>query len=164
MTEKATFAAGCFWHVEEAFRHVKGVVGTRVGYTGGTVENPTYNDVCTGETGHAETVEIQYEPEQISYDQLLEIFWENHNPTSLNQQGPDIGTEYRSAIFFHTPEQEKAARESKARLEKSGKYDQPIVTEIEPAGPFYPAEEYHQQYMEKQGSCSLKGPVKCGGQ
>ncbi len=148
--EKATFAAGCFWGVEEAFRRVPGVVKTRVGYTGGHTPNPTYQEVCTGETGHAEAVEVTYDPRVVSYERLLEVFWSIHDPTSLNRQGWDVGTQYRSAIFYHTREQAWAARNSKARLEASGKYKDPIVTEIVPAGPFYPAEEYHQGYYEKR--------------
>lgn len=148
--EKATFAAGCFWGVEDAFRKVKGVRSARVGYTGGTLEHPTYEDVCSDRTGHAEAVEVEYDPAQVSYEALLEVFWETHDPTTLNRQGPDVGTQYRSAIFVHTPEQETAARASKARLEQSGRYRRPIVTEITPAARFYPAEEYHQQYLEKR--------------
>ena len=147
----ATFAAGCFWHVEEAFRHVKGVLGTRVGYTGGKTKDPTYKEVCTGETDHAEAVEIQFDPKKVSYEKLLEIFWKEHNPTTINRQGLDEGTQYRSAIFFHTPQQQKAAKASKAKLQKSGKFEEPIVTEIVKAGPFYPAEKYHQRYFEKHG-------------
>ena len=147
--EKATFAAGCFWGVEEAFRRVPGVVKTRVGYTGGRVPNPTYQEVCTGETGHAEAVEVTFDPEVVSYERLLEVFWSIHDPTSLNRQGWDVGTQYRSAIFYHTQEQAEMARNSSARLEASEKYRDPIVTEILPAGPFYPAEEYHQGYYEK---------------
>ena len=149
--EKATFAAGCFWGVEEAFRRVPGVVKTRVGYTGGHTPNPTYQEVCTGETGHAEAVEVTYDPRVVSYERLLEVFWSIHDPTSLNRQGWDVGTQYRSAIFYHTQEQAQVARSSRARLEASGKYKDPIVTEIVPAGPFYPAEEYHQGYYEKRG-------------
>ena len=148
--EKATFAAGCFWGVEEAFRRVPGVVKTRVGYTGGHTPNPTYQEVCTGETGHAEAVEVIYDPRVVSYERLLEVFWSIHDPTSLNRQGWDVGTQYRSAIFYHTREQARAARSSRARLEASGRYKDPIVTEIVPAGPFYPAEEYHQGYYEKR--------------
>ena len=150
-TEKALFAAGCFWSVEEAFRHLPGVVSTRVGYTGGTTEAPTYEDVCTDATGHAEAVEVTYDPAQVSYEELLKIFWENHDPTQVNRQGPDVGTQYRSAIFPTTPEQEQIARRSKETLAASGKYDRPITTEIVSAGPFYEAEEYHQQYLEKRG-------------
>ncbi|MBI3454272.1 MAG: peptide-methionine (S)-S-oxide reductase MsrA [Candidatus Rokubacteria bacterium] len=148
--EKATFAAGCFWGVEDAFRKVTGVRSTRVGYTGGTLENPTYEDVCSDRTGHAEALEVEYDPAQVSYEALLEVFWEIHDPTTLNRQGPDVGTQYRSAIFVLTPEHEAAARASKARLEQSGRYRRPIVTEIMPAARFYPAEEYHQQYLQKR--------------
>jgi len=149
--ETATFAAGCFWGVEAAFRQVEGVVSTRVGYTGGTVANPTYEQVCSGKTGHAEAVEIEYDPSQVSYEQLLNVFWENHDPTTLNRQGPDVGAQYRSAVFFNNPEQGTAARASKDKLQQSGKYKRPIVTEITPAPEFYRAEEYHQQYFEKRG-------------
>ncbi len=151
---KATFAAGCFWGVEDAFRHVKGVTNTTVGYTGGTTKNPTYKEVCTDRTGHAEAVEVEYDPQQVSYPQLLELFWQTHDPTTLNRQGPDVGTQYRSAIFYHDAQQEAAARASKAALEKSGKFKRPIVTEINPAPEFHRAEEYHQQYLEKQGAKS----------
>ena len=147
----ATFGAGCFWGVEETFRAVPGVVDTAVGYMGGTLKNPTYRDVCTDRTGHAEVVEVKYEPAQVSYDTLLDVFWNNHDPTTLNRQGPDFGTQYRSAIFFYTPEQEAAAKASKERLAASGRFRRPIVTEITPAGPFYRAEEYHQRYLEKRG-------------
>jgi peptide-methionine (S)-S-oxide reductase len=151
---KATFAAGCFWGVEEAFRHIKGVTSTTVGYTGGTTKNPTYRDVCTGATGHAEAVEVEFDPAQVSYRELLAAFFQNHNPTTLNSQGPDFGTQYRSAIFFHDAAQEAAARESIAALEKAHAFTRPIVTQIRPAGPFYPAEEYHQQYLAKRGASS----------
>ena len=150
----ATFAAGCFWGVEATFRDVKGVTDTEVGYTGGHVENPTYKQVCTGNTGHAEAVKVEYDPDVVSYGELLEVFWNCHNPTTKNRQGPDVGTQYRSVIFYHTPEQEKAARESKKALDESDEYDRPIVTHIEPAEEFYRAEEYHQQYLEKQGGAS----------
>jgi peptide-methionine (S)-S-oxide reductase len=150
-TEKATFGAGCFWGVEETFRNLKGVVSTAVGYAGGIKENPTYEDVCTDKTGHAEVVEVDFNPNEISYDQLLEVFWFNHNPTTLNRQGPDMGTQYRSAIFYHSPEQKAAAEASKERLQKSGKFPRPIVTQVEPAGNFWRAEEYHQQYLKKRG-------------
>jgi peptide-methionine (S)-S-oxide reductase len=147
----ATFAAGCFWHVEASFRGVNGVVSTSVGYTGGTFPNPTYEDVCTGLTGHAEAVELVYDPSIVSYDELLEVFWNIHDPTTRNRQGPDVGTQYRSVIFYHTPEQEQKARASKERLRKSGKYKSEIVTEIQPATTFWRAEEYHQRYFEKHG-------------
>lgn len=155
--QTATFGAGCFWGVEEAFRHVPGVQSTTVGYSGGSYENPTYKDVCTGRTGHAEVVQLTYDPSEVSYDDLLRVFWENHNPTTLNRQGWDIGTQYRSAVFFHTPEQEAAARRSKEELERSGRFRKKIVTEITPASAFYPAEEYHQQYLAKRGmgACHL---------
>ncbi|ABF41014.1 peptide methionine sulfoxide reductase [Candidatus Koribacter versatilis Ellin345] len=149
--EKATFAAGCFWGVEETFRTTPGVVATAVGYTGGHTENPTYHDVCTDTTGHAEAVEVTYDPAKVSYDDLLKIFWENHNPTQMNRQGPDVGAQYRSAIFFYSPEQEAKARASKEALEKSGRFSKPIVTQVVPAEPFYRAEEYHQQYLLKRG-------------
>src|SRR6266850_5721387 len=135
--EKATFGAGCFWGVEAAFRQIPGVKATAVGYMGGSTKNPSYHDVCTDETGHAEVVEVTFDPSQVSYDRLLQVFWENHNPTTLNRQGPDIGEQYRSAIFFHTPEQEAAAKASKARLEGSRRYPRPIVTEITPASEFW---------------------------
>jgi len=149
--EIATFAAGCFWGVEAAFRAVEGVVSARVGYTGGLLDDPTYRDVCSGRTGHAEAVEVTYDPALVSYDQLLNVFWETHNPTTLNRQGPDIGPQYRSAIFFQNPQQEEAARASKEKLQHSGKYKRDIVTEIAPASRFWEAEEYHQRYFEKQG-------------
>jgi peptide-methionine (S)-S-oxide reductase len=151
MTQQATFGAGCFWGVESAFRQIKGVTGTAVGYMGGTLDKPTYEDVCTDQTGHAEVVQVEYDPAHVSYEALLEAFWANHNPTTLNRQGPDVGTQYRSAIFYHTPEQEAAARASKEKLQASGKFARPIVTEITPAATFYRAEEYHQQYLEKRG-------------
>jgi peptide-methionine (S)-S-oxide reductase len=151
MTEKATFAAGCFWGIEVTFRRTPGVLDTAVGYTGGHMKNPTYQDVCTGNTGHAEAVEVIYDPDQVSYKELLNIFWASHNPTTLNRQGPDIGTQYRSAIFFHNPEQEAEARASKEALQTTGMLDNDIVTEIIPATEFYKAEDYHQQYLEKRG-------------
>jgi peptide-methionine (S)-S-oxide reductase len=155
---KATFAAGCFWGVEATFRQLPGVTSTRVGYTGGATENPTYKDVCTDRTGHAEAVEVDYDPTKLPYERLLDVFWENHDPTQLNRQGPDYGTQYRSAIFFHSPEQEAAARASREELEKSGHYRKPIVTQIVPATTFYEGEDYHQQYLEKRGlaSCHIK--------
>ena len=151
---KATFGAGCFWGVEEEFRKIPGVRDTAVGYSGGTLANPTYEDVCTDRTGHAEVVEVDYDPQQVPYETLLDTFWSGHNPTQLNRQGPDVGTQYRSVIFFHTPEQEAAARASKERLEKSGRFPRPIVTQIVPAEPFWRAEEYHQRYFEKRGGGS----------
>ena len=155
---KATFAAGCFWGVEAAFRQLPGVSSTRVGYLGGNVTNPTYKDVCTDTTGHAEAVEVEYDPAKLSYDKLLEVFWENHDPTQLNRQGPDFGKQYRSAIFFRDAEQEAAAKASKEALEKSHRYSKPIVTQIVPAVTFYEAEDYHQQYLEKRGlaTCHIK--------
>ena len=149
--EQATFAAGCFWGVELAFQRVPGVKRTRVGYTGGHVDGPTYEMVCTGSTGHAEAVRVEYDPEQVSYEQLLEVFWNKHDPTQLNRQGPDIGTQYRSAIFYHNAAQKEAAEKSRDALKNSARYNRPVVTEIVPAGPFYEAEEYHQRYLEKRG-------------
>ena len=151
MHEKATFGAGCFWGVEAAFRRVDGVVETRVGYMGGTKEEPTYPEVCTGRTGHAEVVEVVYDPERVSYEDLLGVFWQIHDPTTRDRQGPDVGSQYRSVIFTHSPDQERAARASKERLERSGRLRRPVVTEIRPAGTFWPAEEYHQRFFEKQG-------------
>ncbi|WP_298271404.1 peptide-methionine (S)-S-oxide reductase MsrA [Geobacter sp.] len=152
--EKATFAAGCFWGVEAAFRRVKGVVSTRVGYTGGWKEHPTYEEVCSGTTGHAEAVEVTFDPDRVSYDGLLRLFWECHDPTQLNRQGPDVGTNYRSAIFCHTAGQELAATASREREQQSGRHSRPIVTEITAAATFWQAEEYHQQYLEKRGGGS----------
>ena len=149
--DKATFGAGCFWGVEAEFRKVPGVTTTAVGYAGGQLKNPTYKDVCGGDTGHAEVVQVEYDPSKVSYDDLLNVFWENHDPTQFNRQGPDYGAQYRSAIFFHTPEQEAAAKASKARLDASGKHKRPIVTQIVAATEFWRAEEYHQQYLEKRG-------------
>jgi peptide-methionine (S)-S-oxide reductase len=151
MMAKATFGAGCFWGVEAAFRQAKGVTDAAVGYAGGTLKDPTYKDVCSDRTGHAEVVQVEYDPAQVSYDELLNVFWENHDPTQLNRQGPDVGTQYRSVIFFHTPEQEAAAHAAKERLQSGGRYRRPVVTEILPAPEFYRAEEYHQQYLEKRG-------------
>jgi peptide-methionine (S)-S-oxide reductase len=155
---KATFAAGCFWGVEATFRQMPGVISTRVGYIGGNTANPTYKQVCTDTTGHAEAVEIDYDPAKLSYDKLLDVFWENHDPTQLNRQGPDWGKQYRSAIFFHTPEQEAAAKASKQQLENSHRFSKPVVTQIVPAVTFFEAEDYHQQYLEKKGlaSCHIK--------
>ena len=149
--EKATFGAGCFWGVEATFRQVPGVVDAAVGYEGGALENPTYTDVCTDTTGHAEVVEVTFDPAQVSYDALLDVFWENHDPTTPNRQGPDFGTQYRSAIFYHSPAQRAAAEASKAAWDGSGRFKRPIVTEITPAQTFYRAEEYHQQYLAKRG-------------
>lgn len=153
----ATFGAGCFWGVEAAFRNVNGVVDAPVGYAGGNTPSPTYEDVCTGRTGHAEVVQVKFDPEAVSYAKLLDVFWQSHNPTQVNRQGPDFGTQYRSVIFFHSPEQEAAARASKEALQASGKYSQPIATNIEPAAEFHRAEEYHQQYLAKRGmgSCHI---------
>jgi peptide-methionine (S)-S-oxide reductase len=155
---KATFAAGCFWGVEATFRQIPGVISTRVGYIGGDFANPTYKDVCSSRTGHAEAVEVEFDPSKVGYDELLNVFWENHDPTQLNRQGPDYGTQYRSAIFFHSPEQEQAARVSKEKLQNSGQFHRPIVTQVVPAVTFYEAEDYHQQYLEKRGlaSCHIK--------
>lgn len=147
--EKATFAAGCFWGVEAAFRQIEGVIDAQVGYTGGTLSNPTYRDVCADSTGHAEAVEVTFDPERVTYEELLDAFWTMHDPTTLNRQGPDVGTQYRSAIYFHTPEQEAAARASKAKAQ--ARFRRPIVTDITPASRFYRAEEYHQRYFEKHG-------------
>jgi peptide-methionine (S)-S-oxide reductase len=154
--EKATFGAGCFWGVEATFRQVKGVTSTAVGYAGGGLEKPTYEDVCTDKTGHAEVVQVEYDPTQVSYEKLLDVFWSNHDPTTLNRQGPDFGTQYRSVIFHHTPEQKAAATASKERLEKGSKHRRPIVTQIVPASTFWRAEEYHQEYLEKRGLSSCR--------
>lgn len=150
-TELATFGAGCFWGPEETFRQISGVVETSVGYMGGNVPIPTYEQVCTGNTGHVEVVQISYDPEQISYSELLDVFWSIHNPTQVNRQGPDIGSQYRSVIFYHNDMQKELAEESKDRLSKSGKYASPIATEIVPASDFWRAEEYHQKYIQKTG-------------
>ena len=156
MNQKATFAAGCFWGVEAAFRQVPGVVDAAVGYTGGKLANPTYEDVCSDRTGHAEAVQVEFDPTRVSYDRLLDVFWENHDPTTKNRQGPDVGTQSRSAIFFHDADQEKAAAESRDHREKSGRFRRPIVTEIVPASTFWRAEEYHQRYLEKHGLAHCK--------
>ncbi len=148
--EKATFGVGCFWGPEETFRKVGGVAATSVGYMGGSLENPTYEEVCTGRTGHAEVVQVEFDPSRISYEDLLEVFWACHDPTALNRQGPDVGTQYRSALFFHSPEQEATARASKEKLERSGRYRGEIVTAITPASAYYLAEDYHQRYVEKR--------------
>jgi len=156
--EKATFGAGCFWGVEVAFRQVPGVFEATAGYLGGTFPNPTYQDVCTGRTGHAEVVEVTYDPGKVGYEDLLNVFWTSHDPTTLNRQGPDRGTQYRSAIFYHDEGQKAAATASKDRWNKSGKFSSPIVTEITPASTFYRAEDYHQRYLEKHGlaSCHIR--------
>lgn len=157
--EQATFAAGCFWGVEAAFRRVKGVLDVTVGYTGGTLPDPDYRSVCSGHTGHAEAVLVQFDPAVVSYERLLDFFWKIHDPTTLNRQGPDVGSQYRSAIFTHSAEQEQSARRSLAALEASGQLRRPVVTQIVPASVFYPAEEYHQRYLEKHGRahCGLPG-------
>lgn len=149
--EKATFGAGCFWGVEAAFRQAKGVTNTAVGYMGGTTQNPSYEDVCYRNTNHAEVVQVEFDPAQVSYDELLNVFWQNHDPTQVNRQGPDTGTQYRTAIFYHTPEQQQAAQASKDALGRSGRFKKPIATEITAAPEFFRAEEYHQQYLEKRG-------------
>lgn len=153
----ATFGAGCFWGVEEIYRQIPGVTATSVGYMGGHTENPTYEEVCTDQTGHAEVVHVEYDPSITSYEDLLKVFWENHNPTTLNQQGPDVGTQYRSVIFYHTTEQKEIAEGSKRKMDQSGRWKNPIVTQIVPAKPFYRAEEYHQRYLQKRGlpSCHI---------
>jgi len=148
---KATFGAGCFWHVEDLLNKTKGVKSTAVGYIGGQLTNPTYEEVCTDKTGHAEAVEVEYDPDEISFEELLDVFWSNHNPTTLNRQGPDVGIQYRSAIFYHDEKQKEIAEKSKQVLEKSSKFNDPIITEIVPAPTFYKAEEYHQKYFKKHG-------------
>ena len=157
--EKATFAAGCFWGVEAGFRAIEGVVSTQVGYAGGHTRNPTYKQVCTDKTGHAEAVQVTYDPKKVLYEQLLEAFWKMHDPTAMDRQGPDVGTQYRSAIFYHDPQQQALAKASKQRLQQTGKLDKPIVTRIAPAETFYRAEEYHQRYLEKQGKASCSSTV-----
>jgi peptide-methionine (S)-S-oxide reductase len=154
MTEIATFGAGCFWGIEAAFRRIPGVEDATVGYSGGHTVNPTYKDVCTDETGHAEVAQVKFDPAKVSYEQLLDAFWQMHDPTQVNRQGPDFGSQYRTAIFYHSPEQKAAAEKSKAALQANGKVRRPIATEITAAGPFYPAEEYHQRYLEKRGAAS----------
>jgi len=156
--EKATFGGGCFWGVEVAFRQIPGVTATQVGYMGGSLKNPTYKDVCTDRTGHAEVVEVTFDPAKVSYEDVLKVFWTCHDPTQMNRQGPDVGTQYRSVIFYHTAEQQAAAEASKQELERAGAFKRPIVTAILPATEFWRAEEYHQQYLEKRGlaSCHLK--------
>jgi peptide-methionine (S)-S-oxide reductase len=151
---KATFGAGCFWGVEAEFRRVPGVIDAAVGYSGGHTVNPTYKEVCTDRTGHAEVVEVEYDPSKVSYGQLLDVFWSAHDPTQLNRQGPDFGTQYRSVIFYHDEEQKAEAEASKARLDAGGHFRRPIATQIVPAAPFYRAEEYHQRYLEKRGQAS----------
>jgi len=148
---KATFGAGCFWHVEDLLSKTNGVKSTKVGYIGGQLPNPTYEEVCTDKTGHAEAVEVEYDPDVISYEELLDVFWNNHNPTTLNRQGPDMGIQYRSAIFYHNDEQKEIAEKSKQTLDKSGQFENSIVTEIVPTPTFYKAEEYHQKYFKKHG-------------
>jgi len=154
--QKATFGAGCFWGVEATFKQLKGVISTSVGYMGGTLENPSYQNVCTDETGHAEVVGVTYDSAVISYDELIDVFWKIHDPTTLNRQGPDVGTQYRSVIFYHDLEQESKAKASKERLQRSGTYKRNLVTEIVPVSKFYRAEEYHQQYFEKHGISHCK--------
>jgi len=156
--KKAAFAAGCFWGIEEEFRNTEGVVSTAVGYMGGHTENPTYEEVCSGQTGHAETVEVTYDPSKITYQELLDIFWKIHDPTTLNRQGPDIGEQYRSVIFYYDKDQEETALDSKKKLQESGAFNRDIVTEIVPADKFKfnPAEEYHQQYLKKRGMRSCR--------
>jgi peptide-methionine (S)-S-oxide reductase len=154
MSEIATFGAGCFWGVEANFRKIPGVIDAVSGYSGGHMEKPTYRDVCTDTTGHAEVVQVTFDPDKVSYEQLLDAFWKMHDPTQVNRQGPDFGKQYRTAIFFHSPEQEAIAKKSKAGLDASGRFRHPIATEITPAGPFWQAEEYHQRYLEKRGATS----------
>jgi len=154
MTEKATFGAGCFWGVEAEFRKIKGVKATAVGYEGGSMDNPTYKDVCTDRTGHAEVVEVEYDTEQVKYEDLLNVFWDNHDPTQVNRQGPDVGTQYRTVVFYHNDDQKRVAEESKKARAESGRYRKPIATQIEPAQTFWKAEDYHQQYLEKRGLAS----------
>lgn len=149
--EKATFGAGCFWGIEEMFRNIKGVTSATSGYAGGTTKNPTYEDVCSHETGHAEVVEVEFDPAQVTYEQLLDVFWNNHDPTTRDRQGPDIGSQYRSVVFYHSPDQQRAAEAKRAELDKSGRFRRPIVTQIEPVPDFYRAEDYHQQYLAKHG-------------
>lgn len=152
--EKATFGAGCFWGIEVAFRQMPGVVDAAVGYMGGTVDRPTYEQVCTDRTGHAEVVQVDYDPAEVSYEALLDLFWHSHNPTEVNRQGPDVGSQYRSVIFFHTPQQEAAALAAREKLAASGLFHRPIATQILPAGTFWRAEEYHQRYLERRGLAS----------
>jgi peptide-methionine (S)-S-oxide reductase len=154
MNEIATFGAGCFWGVEETFRNVPGVIDTQVGYSNGHTVNPTYKDVCTDETGHAEVVQVTFDPAKVTFQELLDVFWKAHDPTQVNRQGPDFGAQYRTAIFFHSPEQETTAKKSLAAQQSSGKFKRPIATEVTAAGPFYRAEEYHQKYLQKRGAPS----------
>jgi len=154
MSEIATFAAGCFWGVEAKFRMIPGVEDAIVGYSGGKTDNPSYKEVCTDKTGHAEVVRVTFDPKKVSYETLVEAFWHMHDPTQMNRQGPDVGTQYRTAIFYHSPEQKAAAEKSKAALNASRKFSKPIATEITTAGPFWKAEEYHQRYLEKRGAAS----------
>jgi peptide-methionine (S)-S-oxide reductase len=154
MTEKATFAAGCFWGVEVEFRNIEGVTDAQVGYTGGTTEQPTYKEVCSGRTGHAEAVEVTFDPSEVAYGELVDAFWRLHDPTQVNRQGWDIGSQYRSAIFTHSPEQARVAAESKARAQE--RLSKPIATQIVPAETFWPAEEYHQQYLVKNGRATCR--------
>jgi len=154
MEEIATFGAGCFWGVEAAFRRVPGVIEAYSGYSGGHTKNPTYKDVCTDQTGHAEVVQVTFDPEKVSYEQLLEVFWKAHDPTQVNRQGPDFGTQYRTAIFFHSKEQEEKAQKAKDALNASGKLKRPVATEIKPVGTFWKAEEYHQKYLAKRGAAT----------
>lgn len=158
-TEKATFGAGCFWGIEVTFGQIDGVTGTAVGFMGGKTENPSYEDVCTDTSGHAEVVQVEFDPQKVSYEQLLDVFWRSHDPTQVNRQGPDVGTQYRSAIFVHSPEQEEIARRSKAEHEREGRFKRPIATEIEPAASFYRAEDYHQRYLEKRGLAHCTVPA-----
>ncbi len=158
--EKATFAAGCFWGVEAKFRQIEGVHATMVGYTGGHVADPTYEQVCSDRTGHAEAVRVVYDPQQVSYEDLLDVFWAAHDPTQVNRQGPDVGSQYRSAIFYHTPGQRKAAEEAREALDESGRYRRPVATEIVEASEFYPAEEYHQRYLEKRGRFTCSSTIR----
>ncbi|WP_418202203.1 peptide-methionine (S)-S-oxide reductase MsrA [Anaerohalosphaera lusitana] len=158
--QSATFAGGCFWGVEAVFRQTEGVVATAVGYTGGSKENPTYREVCTGRTGHAEAVRVYYDPDKTNYAKLVDKFFASHNPTTLNRQGPDVGTQYRSAIFYHDESQKEIAKKTKEALQDSAKFERPIVTEIKPAGPFYMAEDYHQRYFEKNKGAYCPHPVE----
>lgn len=157
-TAKATFGAGCFWGVEVVFRNLDGVTDAVVGYSGGTLKNPSYEEVCNGTTGHAEVVEVDYDPSRVAYTDLLGAFWENHDPTTLNRQGPDVGSQYRSVVYCHTPEQQTEAEKSLRELNESGRWDRPVVTTIEPANTFYRAEDYHQRYLERRGlaTCRVK--------